>query len=88
MILETLQENFKNIVVVDTEFKGQQDEGQLNDPICVVFEEITRGEQHIFEGKKWKLPYPSKDTLYIAHNVIAEASAITLWAMYNVSLDG
>ena len=73
MILETLQENFKNIVVVDTEFKGQQDEGQLNDPICVVFEEITRGEQHIFEGKKWKLPYPSKDTLYIAHNVIAEA---------------
>ena len=73
MILETLKENFKNIVVVDTEFKGQQDEGQLNDPICVVFEEITRGEQHIFEGKKWKLPYPSKDTLYIAHNVIAEA---------------
>ena len=73
MILETLQENFKIIVVVDTEFKGQQDEGQLNDPICVVFEEITRGEQHIFEGKKWKLPYPSKDTLYIAHNVIAEA---------------
>ena len=73
MILETLQENFKNIVVVDTEFKGQQDEGQLNVPICVVFEEITRGEQHIFEGKKWKLPYPSKDTLYIAHNVIAEA---------------
>ena len=27
MILETLKENFKYIVVVDTEFKGQQDEG-------------------------------------------------------------
>ena len=41
MILETLKENFKYIVVVDTEFKGQQDEGLLNDPICVVFDEIV-----------------------------------------------
>ena len=73
MILETLKENFKYIVVVDTEFKGQQDEGQLNDPICVVFDEIVNDKQHIFTGKKWKLPYPSKDTIYICHNAIAEA---------------
>ena len=73
MILDTIKENFKYVCVVDTEFKGQQDEGQVNDPICVVIDEIVNDKQTILTGKKWKLPYPSKDTLYIAHNVIAEA---------------
>ena len=36
MIVDTLKENFDYLCVVDTEFKGQQDEGQLNDPVCVV----------------------------------------------------
>ncbi len=75
MIVETLKENFENIVVVDTEFKGDQDLGQINDPVCVVFKEISRtpNEVHAFTGKKWKLPYPANKTLWIAHNVAAEA---------------
>ena len=36
MIRATLNENFDYICVVDTEFKGQQDEGQLNDPVCKI----------------------------------------------------
>ena len=40
MIVDTLKENFEYLCVVDTEFKGQQDEGQLNDPVCVVIKEL------------------------------------------------
>ena len=71
------KENFENIVVVDTEFKGDQDLGQINDPVCVVFKEISRtpNKVHAFTGKKWKLPYPANKTLWIAHNVAAEAHA-------------
>ena len=73
MIVDTLKENFEYLCVVDTEFKGQQDEGQLNDPVCVVIKELKSGQYHKFHGPKLKLPYPPNKTLWIAHNVIAEA---------------
>ena len=73
MIVETLNENFEYLCVVDTEFKGQQDKGEINDPICVVIKELKSGQVHRFSGPKLKLPYPANKTLWIAHNVIAEA---------------
>ena len=77
MILDTLKENFKYICVIDTEFKGDQDEGQLNEPVCTVIKELNNNIYHKFHGPRLKkLPYPSKDTLYIAHNVIAEAHTL------------
>ena len=48
MIVDTLKENFEYLCVVDTEFKGQQDEGQLNDPVCVVIKELKSGQVHRF----------------------------------------
>ena len=73
MIVETLNENFEYLCVVDTEFKGDQDKGEINDPICVVIKELKSGQVHRFSGPKLKLPYPANKTLWIAHNVIAEA---------------
>ena len=73
MIRSTLNENFDYICVVDTEFKGQQDEGQLNDPVCTVIKELKFNKYHKYSGPISKLPYPDKKTLWIAHNVIAEA---------------
>jgi len=73
MIRSTLNENFDYICVVDTEFKGQQDEGQLNDPVCTVIKELKFNKYHKYSGPISKLPYPDNKTLYIAHNVIAEA---------------
>ena len=73
MIRSTLNENFDYICVVDTEFKGQQNEGQLNDPVCTVIKELKFNKYHKYSGPISKLPYPDKKTLWIAHNVIAEA---------------
>ena len=73
MIVETLNENFEYLCVVDTEFKGDQDKGEINDPICVVIKELKSSQVHRFSGPKLKLPYPANKTLWIAHNVIAEA---------------
>ena len=73
MIVETLNENFEYLCVVDTEFKGDQDKGEINDPICVVIKELKSGQVHRFSGPKLKLPYPANKTFWIAHYVIAEA---------------
>ena len=76
MIWETLAENFEFICCMDTEFKGQQDEGQINDPICVVIRELKSGKLHKHTGPGFKLPYPANKTLWIAHNVIAESHTL------------
>ena len=81
MILDTLKENFDYICVVDTEFRGQQDEGQLNEPVCTVIKELKSGKYHKLHGPKIKLPYPNNKTLWIAHNVIAEAHTFLAYGL-------
>lgn len=81
MILDTLKENFDYICVVDTEFRGQQDDGQLNEPVCTVIKELKSGKYHKLHGPKIKLPYPNKKTLWIAHNVIAEAHTFLAYGL-------
>ena len=45
MILETLKENFKNIVVFDFEFTQDIDEkGERAAPLCAVYKEIKSGK--------------------------------------------
>ena len=47
MILETLKENFKNIVVFDFEFTQDIDEkGERAAPLCAVYKEIKSGKYY------------------------------------------
>ena len=75
MIWEQLCNDFKYIVAWDTEFRGDmKDAGELNDPVCSVFKELKSGTVTKHFGKTLDaLPYPSNETLYIAHHVGAEA---------------
>ncbi len=75
MILETLEKSFEFIVVNDTEFRGDmKDKGEKNIPVCSVFKELKSGDKHKLHGPGLKsLPYPANKTLFIAHNVGAEA---------------
>ena len=75
MIFEQLKKDFKYIVAWDTEFRGDmKDAGEVQDPVCSVFKELKSGTVTKHFGKKLDaLPYSSDETLYIAHNVGAEA---------------
>ena len=75
MIFEVLKKAFEFIVVDDTEFRGDmKDKGEKNIPVCSVFKELKSGDIHRLHGPSLKsLPYPANKTLFIAHNVGAEA---------------
>jgi DNA polymerase I-like protein with 3'-5' exonuclease and polymerase domains len=75
MILEVLKKSFEFIVFNDTEFRGDmKDKGEKNIPVCSVYKELKSGDKHRLYGSKLKsLPYPADKTLFIAHNVNAEA---------------
>ena len=75
MIFEVLEKSFEFIVVNDTEFRGDmKDKGERNIPVCSVYKELKSGNIHRLRGLSLKsLPYPANKTLFIAHNVGAEA---------------
>ena len=75
MIFKVLEKAFEFIVVNDTEFRGDmKDKGERNIPVCSVFKELKSGDIHRLHGSSLKsLPYPANKTLFIAHNVGAEA---------------
>jgi DNA polymerase I len=75
MIFEAIEKSFEFIVVNDTEFRGDmKDKGERNIPVCSVFKELKSGTIHRLHGSGLKtLPYPADKTLFIAHNVGAEA---------------
>ena len=76
MILETLKENFKNIVVFDFEFTQDIDEkGERAAPLCAVYKEIKSGKYYRCMGDDLKkLPFNTKETLFVPFNAVAEAS--------------
>ena len=76
MILETLKENFKNIVVFDFEFTQDIDEkGERAAPLCAVYKEIKSGKYYRCMGDDLKkLPFNAKETLFVPFNAVAEAS--------------
>ena len=75
MIFEALEKFFDNILVNDTEFKGDmKDRGEVNIPVCSVYKNLKTGFIHRLHGPELKkFPYPTGKTLIIAHNVGAEA---------------
>ena len=75
MLLEVLKKSFDNILVNDTEFRGDMKEkGELNIPVCSVYKNLKTDRVHKLYGPGLKkFPYPTGKTLIIAHNVGAEA---------------
>jgi len=73
-----LYKNFKYILVADTEFKGDlKDKGELNEPVCLVVKELKSGKVHKYFGPILDaLPYPANESIWIAHNVAAEAHTL------------
>jgi len=78
-----LYKNFKYILVADTEFKGDlKDKGELNEPVCLVIKELKSGKEHKYFGPKLDaLPYPADESLWIAHNVAAEAHTLLSYGL-------
>ena len=81
MLLEYIRSDktpIKDIVGLDTEFTGDmKDNGELQDPICIVYKNFITGEIIKTHGKTLKdLPYPKKTTLFVAHNAGAEVHSM------------
>jgi len=74
-LLTTLYKNFKNIVVVDYEFRHVPGENPI--VVCGVYKELKSGIVIVVKGSSLNvLPYSFKDTLFIGFQLNAEAACM------------
>jgi len=78
MIKEKLFDLFNEIYVFDTEFiQDIKEKGERPNVVCAVYKEIKSGKIYKYFGDDLKkLPPHSKRTLWVAFNVVAEASCL------------
>ena len=78
MILEYLLKIFKHIVFYDSEYSQDiKEKGERPRVVCIVYKDyITQKIHRAYGPNLTEHPYPLKETLFIAFNFVAEASAM------------
>ena len=68
--------HFKNVVAFDFEYS--QTPGNNPKPVCCTFKNLKTGEliTHWYLSPGPQFPFNNEDTLFIAHNAVAEVSCM------------